>query len=431
MTQTEQQARDFLVRHGMDASCIDADSLLAEFDLEMRLGLAGDESSLAMIPTFLGIDSPVPRDEPVIVIDAGGTNLRVAVVRIGSDNQVSIEGFRKYAMPGVAKELSKEEFFGAFADYLDPVIGESDRIGFCFSYPSEIFPDCDGRLLCWTKEVKAPEVEEQFVGRGILTALGDRGKGKRVTVLNDTIATLLAGKVARGGDEHESFAGVILGTGTNAAYVESNRNITKRNDLDPERSQAINIESGNFSKFPRGSIDLDFDSMTDRPGWQALEKAIAGAYLGGLCLHALRVAVGEGLFSEGGAAFLAALPGLSTKEMDDFVADPSCEGPFSGAKLADADGEMIRQICRFIVSRASLLTAVNISAAVLKSGGGRGSGGSVCINIDGSTYYKTTGFRESVEERLTTILGSRGVRYELVHADDSPLLGAAIAGLSR
>ena len=45
---------------------------------EMEKGLKGEESSLFMIPTYISIDKKVPAGERIIVVDAGGTNFRVA-----------------------------------------------------------------------------------------------------------------------------------------------------------------------------------------------------------------------------------------------------------------------------------------------------------------------------------------------------------------
>ena len=42
------------------------------------------------------------------------------------------------------------------------------KIGFCFSYPTEIFPNKDGKLLYWTKEIKIPRMAGQFIGKNLL-----------------------------------------------------------------------------------------------------------------------------------------------------------------------------------------------------------------------------------------------------------------------
>jgi hexokinase len=42
---------------------------------------------------------------------------------------------------------------------------KAQGIGFCFSYHTEIFPDKDGRLIQFCKEIKAHEVVGQFIGK--------------------------------------------------------------------------------------------------------------------------------------------------------------------------------------------------------------------------------------------------------------------------
>ena len=79
---------------------IDTDALLAEFDRQMDAGLAGGKSSLAMIPAYVDADRAVKTDTPINVLDAGGTNLRVATVRFDATGKAKIEGLRKCAMPG-------------------------------------------------------------------------------------------------------------------------------------------------------------------------------------------------------------------------------------------------------------------------------------------------------------------------------------------
>ena len=58
---------------------IDIDSQIKLFIAEMAEGLEGRESSLKMFPTFIEYRKKIPKNKPVIVLDAGGTNLRSAV----------------------------------------------------------------------------------------------------------------------------------------------------------------------------------------------------------------------------------------------------------------------------------------------------------------------------------------------------------------
>lgn len=422
-------SQEFLANQGLAASGIDAPAVLDDFHEEMAHGLAGSDSSLAMIPTFITVDRPLPADEPVVVLDAGGTNLRVATVVFDRAGKAEIMDFAKYEMPGISAEISGADFFLQFASYLQPVIEKSKKIGFCFSYPAEITPDCDGRLLRWTKEVKAPDVVGKYIGKGLLAALGLKGSGRRVTILNDTIATLLAGK-AIGGGRYSSYMGFILGTGTNIAYIEQNSNITKRNDLDVSGSQAINVESGNFDKAPRGHLDEVIDNSTANPGGQKFEKMISGRYFGDLSLLVLQTAAREELFSRQTGQCILAIKELAGRDVDDFL------GKAKKSVLADSvfnvdDREYVEELLYGVIDRSAKLTALNLSAAAIKSGAGRNAEYPVCINIDGSTYYKTTDYKRRAESYLAEILGARGVSFDITRTDEAPIIGAAIAGLTQ
>ncbi len=431
MNRSKEKVERFLAVHSLSAAAINPAAVLDDFLDEMKRGLEGKKSSLVMIPTFITIDKPIPAGKSVIAVDAGGTNLRVATVRFDEKGVPFIDNYSNYEMPGARQEVGKDEFFDLFAQYLEPVAALSDRVGFCFSYAAEITPDCDGKLLTWTKEIKAPEVIGQFIGRNILDRLKKKGFSPKITLLNDTVATLLAGKSVGAPRRYSSYIGFILGTGTNTSYVERNCHITKRSDLDPNGAQAINVESGNFGRCPRGDIDLSFDSLTANPGAYTFEKMISGAYLGGLCLHSLKVAANEGLFSSEGARVVTSIANLSTVEMDAFLRNPFAEGEHPLSRLPEDDKEVGLRIFIAIVERAALLAAINISAAILKSGGGSSPLHPVCVNADGSTFYKTKDFKLRVEECLRQILGPREISYEIIRVDDSPLLGAAVAGLTR
>ena len=88
-------------------------------------------------------------------------------------------------------------------------------------------------------------------------------------------------------------------------------------------------------------------------------------------------------------------------------------------------------IIRNVIERAAKMTAVNLSAAVLKSGLGTNPRYPVIINADGTTFYKTAFLEEYTKKYLFDILEKRYSRYtRMIRIDDSPALGAAIAGLS-
>jgi hexokinase len=429
MKTSRDTALSFLEENGLLAGSIDPDPVLDDFLAEMDKGLAGKQSSLAMIPTFISIDKPVPSFKPVIALDAGGTNLRVATVLFDGEGNPKIGNLAKHKMPGSEGELGKNDFFDRFVEFLLPFADQANSVGFCFSYPAEISPNRDGRLLSWTKEIQAPEIVGEFIGKNIFDRLEQKSHRMKFTLLNDTVATLLAGRSADFSQKYDTYIGFILGTGTNTAYIESNSQISNYHGLDSEGSQAINTESGNFSKCPRGPVDVAFDQTTENPGQYLFEKMISGAYLGGLCLQALKKAAGDGLFSRAGAQWIGYRKGLSTVDVDGILRAFPWRMDGEEEKVSAEDAALIRHLCSAICERAALCAALNISAAILKSAGGKSSSCPVCVNIDGSVYHKIRGFSRMAEGYLEKILGPRHVSYELIRVDDSPLIGAAVAGL--
>lgn len=432
-------ANDFLCAQGLDVASINREKILAAFAEEMAAGLNNEPSSLAMIPSFISIDREVQINQPVVVLDAGGTNLRTAVVSINTNGVARIGEFCKRAMPGTEGELSRDAFFEVLADFtlsrLDQ--SETETIGFCFSYPAEITPDGDARLLYWSKQIEAPEVVNTMIGTGLRESLAKRGYQRRVVILNDTVATLLAGKSMGMSRGYSAYVGFILGTGTNTAYVENNRNITKRPDLSPSGSMAINVESGGFNKISQCKFDQLLDQRTIDPGRYRFEKMISGAYLGTLGTIVMLEALQTGLFSESAATAIAAREGsewrpFSNKELDDFCGNaPAGDNPFLDAAFSAADREMVKALCTPIYQRAAVLAAINIASAVIKTGAGQDPAAPVCVNVDGSTYYKTrtADFKGRVQAELKALLEKRALAYELVCVADSPVIGAAVAGL--
>ena len=197
---------------------------------------------------------------------------------------------------------------------------------------------------------------------------------------------------------------------------------------------AINVESGNFGRCVRSEFDVRFDARTSDSGSYLFEKMISGAYLGGVGLEVLQQAAQEGFFSAAAADVLLQWQSLHNKDFDEFVSNPFVKDTvFDAVPLTDDDRRAVMALCTPVFERAALLAAVNISAAVVKTGGGRDPLYPTCVTIDGSTYYRTrsTCLKSVIEGHLRAILGARGLHYELLQIDDAPIVGAAVAGLMQ
>lgn len=426
----------FLRDNGAHHEDIDMGRLCDVFIEEMHKGLAGRDSSLAMIPTYIEVGKEIPPDKRVIVLDAGGTNFRVAAVHFDRSGKPVIESFVQKPMPGIDREVGKEEFFATIVKYMAGVVDASESIGFCFSYPTEILPSRDGRLIRFCKEVKAKEVEGELIGRNLIAAIKAAGheSNKQIAILNDTVATLLAGMSASGKKTFGSYIGFILGTGSNCCYIESNRNITKTPDLDPGKEQIVNVESGSFAKAPRGAIDLHLDESTLDPGKYTFEKMFSGGYLGSLCLKALQEASKQGLFSKAVSAELLRIEALQTKDVNSFLRYPQGDNPLavSCGSRTSQDRAVVWYVLDGLIERAALVVAAMLSSVVIETNKGLDPCEPVCITAEGTTFYELKSLKEKIEGYLRSFLQNKHGRFvEFVRVEDATLIGAAIAGLTN
>lgn len=427
---------EFLKNDGIYYGSIEMDSVVASFLDEMGKGLAGEKSSLAMIPTYIEGNPQIPRNKKVIVLDAGGTNLRAALVHFDQKGLPVIEEFRKKRMPGYDREVSKEEFYLTLVEHFQDFADQAETIGFCFSYPAEITPERDAIPTVFTKEIKAREVLGESIGDNMRAMLAKKGlkADHGVVVLNDTVATLLTGMSSHPGREYDGYIGYILGTGINGCYLETNRQIPKIKKND-DRSQVINAECGNFSEFPRGEVDRAFDSTTVNPGQYFQEKVSSGGYFGAYCRSVILDAADKGLFTPGAAEKLKGIGELETKDADNFLHNPQDEDNALVRALKDTteeDRETLFWLLDSLLERAAKLMACSLSALVLKNDSGTSPLHPVCLTVDGTTFYLYNRFRQRVETYLQNYLSEdKGRYYEITRVEDAPLLGAAIAALTN
>lgn len=425
------RADGFLTSLGIAPDQIEMEAYCQWFLKEMSNGLEGKDSSLKMIPTYIEPKELIPAGRPVIVIDAGGTNLRTCVVTL-TDEGPLVSDFSKRGMPGVKQEVSRDEFYGLIADVVEPVYSASDRIGFCFSYAANITPQKDGRLIVFSKEIKAPEVIGTLVGSSLLEEMRNRGydQDKKLCLLNDTVATLLAGMSTSDKQHYDGYIGFILGTGTNTSYVESNAQIGTAEGLEPEGSQVINVESGNFA-VNLTDFDRSFISTTKDPNVYHFEKLISGAYLGQYAHHVLEEAIRQKVLSPSFAdRFHSTIGQLDTITADEYLHRPYGQNPLAACCVDEQDALVVYRILDKIIERAAKLTAVNLAATVIKAGSGRDPRRPVCINADGTTFYMTHHLKRYTEQYLHSYLTEqKGHWYQIVSIDRSPIIGAAIAGL--
>lgn len=410
---------------GMHPDCVVLEDCAKQFEHAMTEGLKGNRLGMQMLPTYISAEGQVPRNEKLIVIDAGGTNFRRAVAWFDDAGKLVLDRFEKHPMPGTQGELGLDEFFDQIADYLLPIIGESDKICFCFSYATEALPNMDGRLQHFCKEVQVRDSAGIEVCAELKKALKRKGVAgeKRCVLINDSVAALLGGKAAAGAREYDSWVGYIYGTGLNACYVEETKNIAEVTGYAHD-AMIVNMEAGMHVGFPMGEADRVLDEGSEIPGDHMFEKLVSGGYLGRVMALTAKLAAERGAFSA--KAAFSAVERFDLAEVGAFVAGG--KAPVDG--LDEADTEVLRTLCDRLYERSAKLVAVSIGTVLAKTGKGKSPEKPVCCTMEGTTFRKSLRFRayffKLEKEYLNETLGVYPVFLE---CEDTTLTGTAIAGL--
>lgn len=389
---------EFLARHGGLPDQISPEESLRALLTGMELGLRG-EGNIPMLPSFLSVPAAVESGAVCCVLDAGGTNLRTArAVKTASGWR--LEGLARRPMPGTEGEVSCAALYEALAA---PVrdLGNFEKVGFCFSYNVTMDRSLDGKLDFWCKEVWAPEAVGQPVGSSLKAALGE--DCKRVRVLNDSVAAMLgAGDVQ---------VGAILGTGINVCYLEQCRDIPKVPGNLKSDSMIISTEIGEFAGFPKSDFEAAVIAASDEPGSAHAEKQCAGGYLGDVLSAIWSAAAEAGIlpadFRNRGSDLVFVSRALTGEET-----------------LPEAAAELARQA----ISRAARIAAVLCAGPILKAARSRDT---VRMAVEGSQYWRLTGFREAFHGCLEELLRPRGIRCEIVRQENACLIGAALAAFAE
>ena len=370
-------------------------------------------------------------------LDIGGTNFRVTRFNLDGKGNAHLTDERKFTIPEevmVATEASALHDF--MADCIVNVPGEAGedrKYGYTFSFPVEQKAIDSGVLLNWTKGFKTKGVEGKDVVPPLREALKSRGFAGEITALvNDTVGTLASGAFK----DPNCVIGVILGTGTNAAYIENVENIrTLPEELRKKGGEmVINIEWGAFGdgskSLPSCRIDEVLDANSRNPGKQSLEKKISGFYLGEitrLCLKELIEA--KEIYADAtipdkltNTAYSFESRYLSDIEYDlseDFNTIQRVESQVGIENSTLNDRRKLKEVCGMVIERAARLTAIAIAGTTIQSSR---DAAKVTVGVDGSVYEHHPSFRQ----RLKSALRSLGVDCNIILSKDGSGKGAAL-----
>ena len=418
-------AQEFLSRHALLPECVNPLECSRKMVEHMRAGLEGKIIDMPMIPTYLkGIGAVVP-GRNAIVIDAGGTNYRAALAAFSPEG-CHITGLKVSRMPGTEKPVTWDEFIAFVADSIMPFTDYSDVIGFCFSYNADITTDMDGIVHRIDKEVVITGCEEQRIGRSLLAELEKRGvTGKKVVILNDTVAALLGGAVKLDQEKYSDFIGMICGTGLNTCASVSVNQISKI-EGSYSGSMLINLESGTYSGIPAGDVDATVDEHSHNPGEKLMEKMCSGAYIGEVCHTAFRFAAAEGYIPVEVLTRMDAIPHFDGAVVDSLACG---HDPFN---LFDTDDErrFAKEVALALFERSARCAASNILAILRLNNTGRTAEKPACVCAEGSLVARSKYFLPFLQKALEEAKTGDDPRFaEIALGHETTLPGSAVAAL--
>ncbi|XP_051119743.1 hexokinase-1-like [Andrographis paniculata] len=425
--------------------------------VEMHSGLASDGGSkLKMLISY--VDSLPSGDEAGIfyALDLGGTNFRVLRVQLGGKGSgIEHQEFAEATIPPALMSGSSDALFDYIVEKLANFVAEEEQrfhqpegrqreLGFTFSFPVLQSSINSGTLIRWTKGFSIDDAVGQDVVAELDKALKRKGVEMRVSALvNDTIGTLAGGRYAN----NDVAIAVILGTGSNAAYIEHANAIPKwRGPLPDSGEMVINMEWGNFKALalPLTEFDIALDVESVNPGEQIFEKLISGMYLGEILRRILlKMAEEASFFGDKIPAKLKIPLTLSTPEMSSMHHDKSPDLHVVKDKLKSIleisntslqTRKVVVELCNIIASRGARLAAAGILGVLKKMGrdGPREGGGKTVIAMDGGLYEHYTEYRKCLETTISELLGEGlASSIEFMHSNDGSGIGAALLAASH
>uniref|UniRef100_A0A9J7ZIL8 hexokinase n=1 Tax=Cyprinus carpio carpio TaxID=630221 RepID=A0A9J7ZIL8_CYPCA len=259
--------------------------IMARFRREMENGLGGDTNPTAtvkMLPTFVRSIPDGSEKGDFIALDLGGSNFRILRVKVSHEKKQTVQMESQiYETPEDIIHGSGSRLFDHVAECLGDFMEKQkikDKklpVGFTFSFPCAHSKLDEAVLLTWTKRFKASGVEGMDVVKLLNKAIKKRGDydADIMAVVNDTVGTMMT----CGFDDQRCEVGIIIGTGTNACYMEELRHIDMVEG--DEGRMCINTEWGAFGddgtlEDIRTEFDREIDRGSLNPGKQLMFEEV-------------------------------------------------------------------------------------------------------------------------------------------------------------
>ena len=418
----------------------------------MDAGLTDKPRSLKMLPAYVDVPTGKETGE-YLAVDIGGSNLRVLGVKLEGGGKLSLIGQpEQVKLDEKYKTGSAEQLFDLIAETIGRYMRNNKidpnrpiKLGFTWSFPIIQTDIAIGIHKEWTKGWKIDGVLGKGVG-GLLKEALNRKNVKNVIVAaicNDTVGTLAAARYKN----PDADVGIILGTGTNAAFpilLNEIREWLRPTEL---KRMIINSEWGNFDGVPRSEWDVRLDNASGIKGKQLLEKMVSGMYLGEVARLIIKDLIDRKILFGGRSspAFdqkaddeglvktkQGNIKGFTSESLSIINNDRTQRLRFVDNLLAELgivdsteeDRGLIYQISNLISVRAARVAASAMAAVVTRIDPKVER--KHLLAVDGSLYEKNTYFRNKLIEAIEEIFKDKAKNIKIELTKDGSGIGAAI-----
>lgn len=415
--------------------------IMDRFLVEINRGLKKETHPKADVKCFVTYVQDLPNGKErgkFLALDLGGTNFRVLLIHLNGESDFKMQS-KIYAIPQSIMIGSGTQLFDHIAECLANFIKEHQiqneklPLGFTFSFPLQQKGLTKGILISWTKGFNCEGVVNEDVVELLEAALRRRGdvQIEVCAILNDTTGTLMS----CAWKNHNCKIGAIVGTGSNACYVERVENCEMYNGPDNGKTHVlINTEWGAFGDngaidFIRTEYDREIDEFSINKGKQLAEKMISGMYMGELVRLVLVKFTKSGLLFGGqGSDLLFKRFQFFTKYVSEIESDKigtymNCQDVLEEIGILNATDEdcaNVRYICECVSSRAAYLSASGIAGLINKM-----NDPSVTVGVDGSVYRFHPKFHDLMYSKIRELTYPH-IQFDLMLSEDGSGRGAAL-----
>lgn len=410
--------------------------IIKNIHIEMNKGLKGARSSLKMLPSFVEPPTGYKKGN-YLVIDLGGSNLRLMLISL--EGKATVLKKEEITIEEKIKTGTKDELFDYISNALYNFMKKNNldnpeqeqKLGFTFSFPVSKESTTSGKLLEWTKGYDIKGLKGKDVVKLLSKSMEKIGINnvKIVALLNDAVGTLAYRKYTH----KDCDVSVILGTGTNAAYIEDTSKIAKQNIslTSTGKKMIINTEWGNFNKLRRTDYDRKLDEMSENPWEYKLEKMVSAKYIAELTKIIINDFIGKNDFSDNMKSWNNSQL-FDAEDMSEIIRDNSTELNLVREKLRKfdvnnsvlIDREVLKSICKIVMDRSAKVVATLIVGIILKIDMELNK--THLVAIDGTLYEKAIGFKEKLRETIDNLLGKKKDKIKLMLTKDGSGKGAAV-----